>query len=93
MLASGGHYSIEAVIAIAALAAIVGDNVGYWLGRKGGRPLLERTPFVRDYFDRVLPPAEQFFEKHGAKTVFFGRFVAILRVTSPGLPGSATCRG
>jgi membrane protein DedA with SNARE-associated domain len=75
------------VIAIAALAAIVGDNVGYWLGRKGGRPLPERTPVVRDYFDRALPPAERFFAKHGAKTVFFGRFVAILRVTSAWIAG------
>jgi membrane protein DedA with SNARE-associated domain len=87
VLADQGHYSIEVVIAVAAIAAIVGDNIGYWLGRKGGRPLLRRIPLVRDHFDRVLPPAERFFQRHGAKTVFIGRFVAVLRVTSAWLAG------
>jgi len=48
-------HSIETVIVVAALAAIVGDNVGYWLGRRGGRALLERTPIVRDAFERAPP--------------------------------------
>jgi membrane protein DedA with SNARE-associated domain len=87
VLASQGHYEIEWVIAVAALAAIVGDNVGYWLGRKGGRALLARTPVIRGYFERVLPPAERFFHRHGAKTVFFGRFVSLLRVTAAWLAG------
>ena len=87
ILASQGHYSIVVVIAIAAAAAIVGDNAGYWIGRKGGRALLRRVPLVRDYFDRVLPPAERFFRRHGAKAVFFGRFVSILRVTAAWLAG------
>jgi len=87
VLASQGHYSIGAVIAVAALAAIIGDNVGYWLGRKGGRALLARTPIVRDHFARALPPSERFFARHGAKTVFIGRFVAILRVTAAWIAG------
>jgi membrane protein DedA with SNARE-associated domain len=87
VLASQGHYSIVAVIAVAALAAIVGDNVGYWLGRRGGRALLARTPIVRDHFARALPPSERFFARHGAKTVFIGRFIAILRVTSAWIAG------
>ena len=87
VLASQGHYSIVAVIVVAATGAIVGDNVGYWIGRKGGRALLNRTPYVRDYFARVLPPSERFFRRHGAKAVFFGRFVSILRVTAAWLAG------
>jgi membrane protein DedA with SNARE-associated domain len=87
VLSSQGHYSIVAVIAVAAAAAIVGDNIGYWLGRTGGRALLGRLPIIRDHFERVLPPAERFFQRHGAKTVFFARFVAILRVTSAWLAG------
>jgi membrane protein DedA with SNARE-associated domain len=87
VLASRGHYSIVAVIAVAAAGAIVGDNAGYWIGRKGGRALLSRTPLIRDYFERVLPPSERFFQRHGAKAVFFGRFVSILRVTAAWLAG------
>ena len=87
VLASQGHYSIVAVIVVAAAGAIVGDNAGYWIGRKGGRALLRRIPYLRDYFARILPPAERFFERHGAKAVFFGRFVSILRVTAAWLAG------
>jgi membrane protein DedA with SNARE-associated domain len=87
VLSSQGYYSLVSVIAVAATAAIVGDNVGYWIGRKGGRALLERTPVIRDSFERLLPPAERFFERHGSKTVFIARFVAILRVTSAWVAG------
>jgi len=87
VLASSGHYSIVVVIAVASAGAIVGDNAGYWIGRKGGRALLRRIPYLRDYFDRVLPPAERFFRRHGAKAVFFGRFISILRVTAAWLAG------
>jgi membrane protein DedA with SNARE-associated domain len=81
------HFSIVAVIAVAALAAIVGDNVGYALGRYGGRTLLERWGPIARYADRSLPPAERFFTRHGGKSVFFGRFVAVLRVTVAWLAG------
>ena len=87
VLAAQGHYSIVSVIVVAAAGAIVGDNAGYWIGRKGGRALLNRTPYIRDYFARVLPPSERFFERHGAKAVFFGRFISILRVTAAWLAG------
>ena len=86
-LAHQGHYSIVWVIVVAAAAAIVGDNIGYWLGRVGGRRLLERWRFTRRYAERALPPAERFFEKHGSKAVFFGRFIAILRVTAAWMAG------
>jgi membrane protein DedA with SNARE-associated domain len=42
---------------------------------------------LRDYFAKVLPPAERFFERHGAKAVFFGRFISLLRVTAAWLAG------
>ena len=81
------HYSIVTVIAVAATAAIVGDNVGYWIGRTGGRALLERWGPIRRYAERALPPGERFFDRHGGKTVFIGRFVAVLRVTAAWLAG------
>jgi membrane protein DedA with SNARE-associated domain len=87
VLAQRGHYSLVAVIVVAAAAAITGDNIGYWLGRVGGRKLLARWELTRRYAEKTLPPAERFFKKHGGKTVFFGRFVAVLRVTSAWLAG------
>jgi membrane protein DedA with SNARE-associated domain len=87
VLAERGHLDLVAVIAVAAAAAIVGDNGGYWVGRTGGRRLLFRAPLVRRYAPRLLPPAERFFRRHGAKTVFIGRFVSLLRVTAAWLAG------
>src|SRR5581483_7505230 len=82
-----GHYSLAGVIAVGAAGAILGDNVGYWLGRVGGRRLLARWELTSRYANRVLPPAQRFFARHGAKTVFFGRFVALLRVTAAWMAG------
>jgi membrane protein DedA with SNARE-associated domain len=87
ILAAQGHYSIVEVIVVAAVAAILGDNAGYWIGRTGGRALLRRWGPIRRYAERVLPPGERFFEKHGGKTVFIGRFVSVLRVTAAWLAG------
>jgi len=87
VLASQGKLSIEAVIPVAAAAAIVGDNCGYWLGREGGRPLLERWSIVSRHAQKVLPRAERLFAKHGGKTVFFGRFIAVLRITAAWMAG------
>ena len=82
VLAAEGHYSIATVIAVAAAGAIVGDNLGYWLiGRLGGRALFRRWRWLNQYSDRVLPRAESLMRRHGGKTVFFGRFVSILRYT------------
>ena len=72
---------IELVIAIAATAAIVGDNIGYQIGRKGGRWLLERPGRFHASASRCLSTGEPFFERHGPKAVFFGRFlVGVARV-------------
>jgi len=88
VLASKGDYSIAWVIVIAATAAILGDNLGYWLiGRLGGRALFHRNRWLKRWSDSVLPQAERLMRKHGAKTVFFGRFVAILRFTAAWVAG------
>ena len=88
VLASKGTLQIELVIAIAAAAAIVGDNIGYLIGRKGGRWLLERPGRFSDQRLRVLATGEPFFERHGPKAVFFGRFVLGLRVWASWLAGA-----
>jgi membrane protein DedA with SNARE-associated domain len=87
ILASRGNYAIWQVIAIAAAAAILGDNGGYWVGRIWGRKLLKRWKRLERFSERVLPPAERFFAAHGGKTVFIARFVAILRFTAAWLAG------
>jgi membrane protein DedA with SNARE-associated domain len=88
VLASQGHYSIASVIAVAAVAAIVGDNLGYWLiGRLGGRALFQRNRWLKRWSDRLLPRAERIMHRHGGKTVFFGRFIAILRFTAAWVAG------
>jgi membrane protein DedA with SNARE-associated domain len=87
VLASQGKLNIVAVIAVASAAAIIGDNGGYWIGRKGGRKLLERWPLVNRHAQKVLPRAERIFARHGGKTVFFGRFIAILRITAAWMAG------
>jgi membrane protein DedA with SNARE-associated domain len=89
VLAAQGHLSIAAVITVAAVAAIIGDNLGYWVGRKGGRSLLFRYRLTRRYAEEYLPRGERFFERHGGKAVFFGRFVAVLRVTAAWTAGLA----
>jgi membrane protein DedA with SNARE-associated domain len=85
--ASKGHLSITGVIAVAAVAAIIGDNAGYWLGREGGRRLLYRYAVLRRFAERVLPQAERFFERHGGKAVFLARFFGGLRVTGAWMAG------
>jgi membrane protein DedA with SNARE-associated domain len=85
--ASKGHLSIAGVVAVAAAAAILGDNIGYWLGREGGRRLLYRYALLQRFADRVLPPAERFFERHGGKAVFLARFFGGVRVTGAWMAG------
>jgi membrane protein DedA with SNARE-associated domain len=88
ILASNGKLQIELVIVLAALAAILGDNVGYLIGRHGGRRLLTANgPFLATR-TRVLRVGEPFFERHGAKAVFLGRFTAGLRIWAAWLAGA-----
>jgi membrane protein DedA with SNARE-associated domain len=88
VLASNGKLSIELVIVLAAAAAILGDNVGYLIGRHGGRRLLTvNGPFLSTR-TRVLRIGEPFFERHGPKAVFFGRFTAGLRIWAAWLAGA-----
>jgi len=89
IFASQGRLEIWQVITVAALAAIVGDNLGYWIGRTGGRGLLERFGPFKRWTERWLPWSERFFHRHGAKTVFIGRFFSVLRVTAAWMAGVA----
>jgi membrane protein DedA with SNARE-associated domain len=88
LLASTGKLEIELVIPIAAAGAIVGDNLGYLVGRKGGRWLLERPGWFQRQRREILVIGEPFFERHGPKAVFFGRFILGLRTWASWLAGA-----
>jgi membrane protein DedA with SNARE-associated domain len=92
VLASQGELSIELVIAIAAAAAIVGDNIGYGLGRRYGRRLIERPGRTKVRRQLALARGEQLFDRHGAKAVFLGRWIALLRIWAAWLAGIAGMR-
>ncbi len=87
VLASQGVMVLWEVLVVAALGAIIGDNIGYWIGRKGGRALLLRWRITRKTAQRLLPPGERFFRRHGPKTVFLARFIAGLRVVAAWIAG------
>jgi membrane protein DedA with SNARE-associated domain len=88
ILAGQHRLQIALVIAIAAAAAILGDNLGYLVGRKGGRWLLQRPgPFAR-HRAHVLEIGEPFFARHGPKAVFLGRWILGLRTWASWLAGA-----
>ncbi len=82
-----GSISILGVIVSAALGAIFGDSLGYWIGRKGGYPLLQKYGKYIFIDQPKMDWAKRYYHKHGDKTVFLGRFVAVLRAWSAFLAG------
>jgi membrane protein DedA with SNARE-associated domain len=93
IVASQGDVAIEEVIIAAAAAAILGDNIGFLIGRKYGRQLLvsDRGPFVARR-RQLVALAEPFFERHGPKAVFLGRWVSGLRICSAWMAGASGMR-
>jgi membrane protein DedA with SNARE-associated domain len=87
--AAMGRLNIFVVIAVAAAGAILGDNAGYWIGRKGGLALVSRYGRHVGLTEAKLKRARAFFDRHGAKTVFIGRFIALLRSWAAALAGIA----
>jgi undecaprenyl-diphosphatase len=78
-LAQSGRLSILWVAVTACVAAILGDNIGYWIGRKGGRRIVERYRRLLHISEERQRWVEGFFERHGATTVFIARFVTGLQ--------------
>ena len=87
LLAHDGQLAIVPLVALAAAAAIIGDNVGFALGRKGGRRLFELPGPLHGQRLAALEVGEPFFARHGPKAVFLGRWVAGLRIASAWLAG------
>jgi membrane protein DedA with SNARE-associated domain len=88
-LAGSGHLLLPVVIAVGAVAAILGDNLGYWIGRRGGRAVLLRDGRFAGHRRRAVARGDAFFARHGAKTVFLGRWVPGVRVVGAVLAGAS----
>ncbi|MFJ9247507.1 DedA family protein [Streptomyces sp. NPDC101776] len=90
-LLSSQHSGINPFVlgACASLGAVIGDSIGYAIGRKGGRPLLAwlANKFPRHFSEGHVATAERSFEKWGMWAVFFGRFIALLRIFAGPLAG------
>ncbi|MFB7863212.1 DedA family protein [Streptomyces sp. NPDC056069] len=90
-LLASQHGDIDPYVlgACASVGAIVGDSIGYAIGRKGGRPLLTKLGkrFPKHFGEANIGLAERSFEKWGMWAVFFGRFVALLRIFAGPLAG------
>jgi membrane protein DedA with SNARE-associated domain len=84
--------SILSVVSAAAVAAIIGDNLGYLIGRSIGLRLLVRYGQYIGLYERRLKVGQYLFLRHGGKIVFFGRFVAILRTLAALLAGANLMR-
>lgn len=84
---AGKGFNIWLVFLFASAGAIVGDTIGYWIGRRGGRNLLLRLGKKRWVKEEHLEKAEKFFAKHGGKAVFFGRSVSYLRALTALMAG------
>jgi len=75
------------IILVGTLACTLGDNLGYWIGFHGGRPLLHRYQRVFRVSDQKIERGEKLFERFGPATVFFARFVFGMRVIAGPLAG------
>lgn len=88
ILAASGQFPIELTITVIALAAVLGDNTGYIIGKTAGKRLFKKKDgiiFRQEYVQR----AEAFYEKHGAKTLLIAHYVPIVRSFAPLVAGIA----
>ncbi len=87
-LAAAGHLDLPLVLLTAAVAAVLGDNFGYLVGRLGGYRLLSGRGPLQAHRARLLARGDAFFADHGAMAVFLGRWTPFLRVTAAVLAGT-----
>lgn len=88
LLATQGYFKIEYLLPLLAFAAISGDQVGYWFGKRFGRRFFNKEKSL--LFDKKhLDKAHAFYEKHGGKTIILARFIPIIRTFAPIVAGIA----
>jgi membrane-associated protein len=85
-LASQGFFNIYVLCALIFIAAVVGDNVGYWFGKKAGPRVFKKEDslvFSKNNVER----SQKFYEKHGGKTIILARFIPVVRTFAPVIAG------
>jgi membrane-associated protein len=87
-LASQGLFNIWILITLTTIAAITGDSVGYWFGKKIGPHIFKRPDSFWFSKERVQQ-AHEFFEQHGAKSIILARFIPAVRTFTPIIAGVA----
>lgn len=87
ILASRGKLEIELVLLIGIASAIIGDNLGYLLGRHFGRDAVLAKGPLHSHRVRAVAYGDDFFERHGSKAVFLARFIALVRFAAAWLAG------
>ena len=88
LLATQGYFHLGVALPVLAVAAVAGDSVGYWFGRKVGPKIFRREDsllFKKSHLER----AHAFYKKYGGKTIFLARFVPIVRTFAPIVAGAA----
>ncbi|MDQ3065453.1 MAG: VTT domain-containing protein [bacterium] len=88
LAASQGQISLTALIIAVIAAAVIGDNVGYSIGRRAGPRIFKKKDGIL-FRQEYLEKAESFYEKHGGKTIIIARFVPIVRTFAPVVAGAS----
>ncbi|MBZ5512831.1 MAG: DedA family protein [Acidobacteriia bacterium] len=83
----GHHLQLPWVILIGICACTMGDNIGYWIGRRGGRPLLEKWKHFFRISDETIKAGEEFLQRRGSVAIFLARFIAGMRIVAGPLAG------
>src|SRR3989344_8497981 len=86
LFAAKGDLNIYFLIILLSIAAVTGDSLGYWIGKKAGHALFHKKD-SRFFKRKYLLAAQNFYEKHGRKTIFIARFVPIIRTFAPVVAG------
>lgn len=81
------HLKLPWVILIGICACTMGDNIGYWIGRRGGRPLLEKWKHFFHISDATIKAGEEFLQRRGSVAIFLARFIAGMRIVAGPLAG------
>jgi membrane-associated protein len=88
VFAASGQLHISELLLLVPICAIVGDQIGYWIGRKAGQALYRREDSLV-FRKKHLERAHEFYEKYGGKTVILARFIPIVRTFCPPVAGAA----